>query len=130
MMIYLMIILKEMIRKSQAFNYTNINYDDENNTPLMLACDNGQFEILKYLLTSPKLTEHANIHAEDMKIVEFLIMDMNIKIDEETLCYLTNNKSKNECCNRVLTLFKVKELKNNLENNLTFNTNHKLKHKI
>ena len=54
------------------------------------SCENGYLEVVKYLLTSPDLKEHANIHANNdygfrwacangqLEIVKFLIIDMNI----------------------------------------------------
>ena len=69
------------------------------------ACMNGQLEVVKYLLTSPNLKEHADIHAEDdwgfrwacseghLEVVKYLIDDFQItrtqKIEE---FLLENNK--------------------------------------
>ena len=139
-------IVKYLLLSPELKENSNINeIDIWGRNILFQACESKNLELVKYLLLNKELSFTPdlnlknikghnilihNCEVDNMEIVEFLIMDMNIKIDEETLCYLSNNKSKNECCNRALNLVKVKELKNNLENSLTLNTNHKLKHKI
>lgn len=61
------------------------------NTYLILACGNGYLDKVKYLLTSPKLQIHADIHAEDdspivcasyhgyINIVKYLLSSSELK---------------------------------------------------
>ena len=55
------------------------------------SCENGHLEVVKYLLTSPELTEHADIHAQDdlgfrlacanghLEIVKYLLTSADLK---------------------------------------------------
>ena len=55
------------------------------------SCQKGHLEIVKYLLTSPELKEHANIHAQDdlgfrlacnyghLEIVKYLLTSPDLK---------------------------------------------------
>lgn len=44
---------------------------------IIAACQNGHIDIVKYLLTSPKLTEHANIHAQNDEPFKLVFSDLN-----------------------------------------------------
>ncbi len=71
-----------------------------NDGALTLACSNGNLEMVKFLLTSPDLTEHAYLHSdhyqafkaacieEHFHILEYLVFEYNMKMDEAVECYL------------------------------------------
>ena len=53
-----------MIKQELKEKYKKLN-QEELNEQFIDACAQGQLEIIKYLLTSAELTEHADIHAEN-----------------------------------------------------------------
>jgi len=53
-MVKLVLIDKDMIK------HANIHFEDD--IALNIACFNGNFELVKFLLSDPKLEEHADIH--------------------------------------------------------------------
>ena len=53
-----------MINQKLKENYKKPN-KEELNKQFINACQNDDLEIVQYLLTSPELTEHANIHAKN-----------------------------------------------------------------
>ena len=53
-----------MINQELKQKYKKLN-KEELNDQFIDACENGQLEVVKYLLTSPELTEHADIHTEN-----------------------------------------------------------------
>lgn len=92
---------KEIIRTPQLNNKINI-CGKHTYPPLLIACQEGHLDIVKYLLTSPELTEHADINHKDsddwnalslaifyghLEIANYLLQNPKIKI------YI-NNKNK------------------------------------
>ena len=53
-----------MINQELKEKYNKLN-QEELNKQFINACYEGRLEVVQYLLTSPELSEHANIHAED-----------------------------------------------------------------
>ena len=53
-----------MINQELKEKYKKLN-QEELNDQFIDACENGQLEVVKYLLTSAELTEHADIHAQN-----------------------------------------------------------------
>ena len=53
-----------MIKQELKEKYKKYN-KEQLNKQFINACRDGRLEIVKYLLTSAELTEHANIHAKD-----------------------------------------------------------------
>ena len=53
-----------MINQELKQKYKKLN-KEELNDQFIDACENGRLEVVKYLLTSPELTEHADIHTEN-----------------------------------------------------------------
>ena len=53
-----------MITQELKEKYKKLN-QEELNEGFIWACKNDDLEIVKYLLTSPELTEHADIHARN-----------------------------------------------------------------
>ena len=93
------------------------------------SCQNGYLEVVKYLLTSPDLKEHANIHAQDdlgfrwacarghLEVVKFLILDMSIEKTKHIEDYLNKNQD-NKCVKEAIELFKIREFNQKLNANL------------
>jgi phage pi2 protein 07 len=97
----------------------------------------NRMEIVKYLLFSPELTEHINIHdykdkafetalrAQKMDILEYFIFDLNIQKTEYIEDYIYEF-SKWE----VEDMFNRRELKTSLDNELSVNDNNIKKNKL
>ena len=93
------------------------------------SCENGYLEVVKYLLTSPNLKEHADIHADNdsgfslacangqLEIVKFLILDMSIEKTKHIEDYLNKNQD-NKCVKEAIELFKIREFNQKLNANL------------
>jgi hypothetical protein len=96
--------------------------EKELNKILIEACYDGKLEIIKYVLESENLKEHANIHynrdnsfywlllKEHFDIIEYLIYDY--KIEKTELIELHLNSFKNKKFTN-----KIKEMFNNPERN-------------
>jgi ankyrin repeat protein len=88
------------------------------------ACMNGQLEVVKYLLTSPDLKEHADIHAEDdwgfrwacengqLEIVKFLIDEFKITRTQKIEEFLLENKKYN-----IVNMFNVRDCNESIASN-------------
>ena len=93
------------------------------------SCQKGHLEIVKYLLTSPDLKEHANIHANNdygfrlacanghLELVKYLILDMSIEKTKHIEDYLNKNQD-NKCVKEAIELFKIREFNQKLNANL------------
>ena len=53
-----------MINQELKEKYNKLN-QEELNKQFINACKDGNLEIIKYLLTSPELKEHSNIHTRN-----------------------------------------------------------------
>ena len=53
-----------MINQELKEKYKKLN-KEELNDQFIDVCESGRLEVVKYLLTSPELKEHANVHAKD-----------------------------------------------------------------
>ncbi len=103
-------------------------YEDFNKEQVDMACffavGNKDWQLVNFLLSSPKLSKHANIHGvengafrfaltcPDNDILEYLIFNLNIKKTKEIekILSLTNdNKSK-----LAISLFETRELNKEL----------------
>ena len=79
-----------MINQELKEKYKKLNQKELNNQ-FIDACAQGQLEIIKYLLTSAELTEHADIHAENdlgfrsaclegrLELVKYLLTSPDLK---------------------------------------------------
>ena len=93
------------------------------------SCENGYLEVVKYLLTSAELKEHADIHAKNdegftwtcnyghLEIVKYLILDMSIEKTKHIEDYLNKNQD-NKCVKEAIELFKIREFNQKLNANL------------
>ena len=93
------------------------------------SCAYGHLEIVKYLLTSADLKEHADIHADNdygfrlacangqLEIVKYLILDMSIEKTKHIEDYLNKNQD-NNCVKEAIELFKIREFNQKLNANL------------
>ena len=89
------------------------------------ACQQGSVDKVKYLLSSPDLNKHADIHAwsdlgftcacvrKNLEIIEYLIFDMNIEKTKKIEKYLKNKPNE-----QVKKWFRLRELNNKLEQEL------------
>ncbi len=111
------------------------------NDEFISACRNGNLEIIKYLLTSPDLKEHADIHAENdlgfrnacrdghLEVVKWLIIDMNI--DKTTYIEKNLNENKdNKTVQQAIELFNTRDLHHQLNENIKDNKEKVKKMKI
>ena len=105
------------------------------------SCQKGHLEIVKYLLTSPDLKEHANIHAQDdlgfrwaceqgyLEVIKYLIIDMNIDKKNYIETYLNENKD-NKYVQQAIELFNTRDLHHQLNENIKDNKDKVKKVKI
>ena len=96
------------------------------------SCENGYLEVVKYLLTSPDLKEHADIHARNdvgfigacrngrLEVVKCLIIDMVIQKTKHIEKYLNENKD-NENVQQAIELFNTRDLHHQLNKNIKDN---------
>ena len=102
------------------------------------SCENGYLEVVKYLLTSPDLKEHADIHARSddgfrsacrnghLEVIKYLIIDMNIEKTHYIETYLNKNKNKdNENVQQAIELFNTRDLHHQLNENIKDNKERK-----
>jgi len=100
-----------------------------NDGALTLACSNGNLEMVKYLLSSPELTEHACLNAdyyqpfkaacieEHFHILEYLIFEYNMKMDDTIENYL--DKSTLNVGMTVKSMFKKRDAAKRLNDELS-----------
>ena len=122
---------KEVINQELKEKYKKLN-KEELNDQFIDACENGHLEIVKYLLTSAELTEHANIHAKNhegficacrygsLEVIKYLIIDMNIEKTTQIEKYLNENKD-NDNVQQAIELFNTRDLYDKLNENIKDN---------
>ena len=98
------------------------------NGELLNACYGGNLDLVKYLLTSPDLKEHADIHAKNsesfinaisnghVEIIEYLIWDYKIEKTEHVEQYLVEKEMKD-----ILNTFEKRDLEKELQKDLNHN---------
>ena len=116
-----------MINKKTIELYKTLTQEQLNEV-FINSCQKGHLEIVKYLLTSPDLKEHADIHADNdygfiwacaygqLEIVKFLILDMSIEKTKYIKHYLKENQDNN--VKEAIELFKIREFNQKLNANL------------
>ena len=120
-----------MINQELKEKYKKLN-QAELNEQFIAACRDGNLDIVKYLLTSSELTEHADIHAKDdlgfigacrngrLEVVKCLIIDMVIQKTKHIEKYLNENKD-NENVQQAIELFNTRDLHHQLNENIKDN---------
>ena len=118
-----------MINKKTIELYKTLTQKQLNEVFIDSSCFDGHLEIVKYLLTSADLKEHANIHAKNdegftwtcnyghLEIVKYLILDMSIEKTKHIKHYLKENQD-NKCVKEAIELFKIREFNQKLNANL------------
>ena len=108
---------------------------------VLWACYQGHLDVVKYLLTSPELTEHADIHARSdwgfiwacfhghLEVIKCLIIDMNIDKTTQIEKYL-NKKTDNKTVQQAIELFNTRNLYDQLNENIKDNKDKVKKMKI
>lgn len=114
---------------------------NELNAKLLNACFWGHLEVVQYLLTSPELKEHADIHYKNdvgmnalkvvcvwgrLDVVQYVVIDMNTKIDEDTMSWLRGNNEQKKVYQETIRLIEKRNLYYKLNKN---NTNKDIKGK-
>ena len=122
---------KEVIDQELKEQYKKLNQEELNDL-FINACKNDNLDIVKYLLTSSELTEHADIHAindegfiwacdrDDLEVVKCLIIDMSIEKTIHIETYLNENKD-NENVQQAIELFNTRDLHHQLNENIKDN---------
>ena len=129
-----------MINQELKQKYKKLN-QEELNEQFIDACYEGRLEVVKYLLTSPELTENVDIHAENdwgfriaceqgrLEVVKCLIIDMNIDKTTHIETYLNENKN-NKNVQQAIELFNTRDLHHQLNENIKDNKERVKKIKI
>ena len=129
-----------MINQELKQKYKKLN-QEELNEEFIDACKNDDLDIVKYLLISPELKKHANIHAENnngficacyqghLEVVKCLIIDMNIDKTKHIEKYFNENKD-NENVQQAIELFNTRDLHHQLNKNIKDNKDKVKKVKI
>ena len=123
-------VIKYLLTSPELTEHADIHaHNDEG---FILACENGHLEVVKYLLTSAELTEHADIHYQDdlgfiwacyqgrLEVVQYLIIDMNIDKTNYIEKYLNENKD-NKNVQQAIVLFNIRDLHDQLNENIKDN---------
>ena len=120
-----------MIKQELKEKYKKLN-QEELNEQFIDACKNDDLEVIKFLLTSPELKEHADIHAKSdsgfiwackngyLEVIKCLIIDMNIEKTNYIEKYLTENKD-NKTVKQAIELFNTRDLHHQLNENIKDN---------
>lgn len=97
-----------MITEKQKIEYKKMNQNDLNDE-LIFFCTLGEIDKVRYLLTSPELQKHANIHAQDdaslieacrygkLEIIKFLLTSTDLK--EHAYVNAQQNQALTYACN-------------------------------
>ena len=129
-----------MINQELKEKYKKLN-QEELNEQFIDACIEGHLEVIKFLLTSPELKEHADIHARSdlgfkwacgegrLEVVKCLIIDMNIDKTNYIETYLNENKD-NKYVQQAIELFNTRDLHHQLNENIKDNKEKVKKMKI
>ena len=129
-----------MINQELKEKYKKLN-KQKLNEQFIDACRDGHLEVVKYLLTSPDLKEHADIHARNdvgfigacrngrLEVVKCLIIDMVIQKTKHIEKYLNENKD-NENVQQAMELFNTRDLHHQLNENIKDNKEKVKKTKI
>jgi hypothetical protein len=116
---------------------TSMELDFKPIYPLILsvACSNQHKPIIEYLLYSPELKKHANIHhnkdqifrdacVTDLDMVQYLIFDLNIKKTDRIETFLKHLKiNPPDRAKEIMDMFEKRELIQSLQVELNKNNN-------
>ena len=117
-----------MITEDDKQKYQSMNQEQLNQT-FNYACSQGELNLIQYLLTSPDLKEHADIHDQNDRgflwacwqqhsnIIDYLVIEQNMTISEELNQDL--KKENNKVSRYVLKLIEARDLNNNMNDYLT-----------
>ena len=120
-----------MITQELKEKYKKLN-QEELNEQFIDACKNDDLEVIKFLLTSPELKEHVDIHAKDndgfrsacdqgrLEVVQYLIIDMNIDKTTHIEKYLNENKD-NKTVKQAIKMLNNRDLYQKLNENIKDN---------
>lgn len=127
-------IVKYLLTSSDLKNPINIHATDIDGWDALInACKYEHLEVMKYLLTSNEIKENSNLYVKipnyqnifimylyfkKYNIVDFLLFDMNMKIDEKTLTWLEGKNRKKEVYNEIIEKIQIRDFKNTLDLNL------------
>ena len=129
-----------MIKQKLKEKYKKLN-QEELNKRFIDACYEGRLEVVKYLLASAELTEHADVHAGNdegfiwacenghLEVVKCLIIDMNIDKTIHIEKNLNKNKD-NKYVQQAIVLFNTRDLHHQLNENIKDNKEKVKKMKI
>ena len=129
-----------MIKQKLKEKYKKPN-QEELNDQFIDVCAQGHLEVVKYLLTSAELTEHADIHALNdlgfiwacldgrLEVIKYLIIDMNIEKTIHIEKYLNENKD-NKTVKQAIKMLNNRDLYQKLNENIKDNKERVKKMKI
>ena len=122
-----------MLTEVQKEDYKKFNKNDLDEV-FVSACSAGDLDVVKYLLESDELKEHADIHAENdfgfilacnnghLDVIKWLIFDYNIEKTKEISNFLKSNKD-DDFVAQVKEMFASRDLKEDLSKSLNFGEN-------
>lgn len=126
--------IKYLLESPELKQHVDINKQDLHfgYNALMLACNHGSVDLVKYFTSEYKYKEKLDLYAEDRygntalyiacqnllgaehkEIVKFLIVDIEIKVDDKTKLFLEENHFSD-----ILDIINKKDLYNNLSQNI------------
>jgi hypothetical protein len=124
----------ELIEKFKSCNKEQLDYE------LMNYCQEGNLEVVKYLMSSPDLKEKPNMYAENdfafkralmgehLDIVQYFIIECNYE-KKETISNLLDVMT-GETPGKVNKMFTIREFSETLDEELNSEKTNKKKHKL
>lgn len=123
--------VKYLLSSHELSIHADIHFNKDQ--ALINACERKRTDIVKYLLSSNEIKEHAHIHAQgdtpfyktmnnkNWELIEYYIFEIDIEHDASIKSYLNIFSKQEE--DRVINMFKVrdlnKELNDNSKNNIS-----------
>jgi ankyrin repeat protein len=127
-------IAKYLLTSSDLKEHSNI--EERGNSILQTACENNDLTVLKLLFDNSEIKKYANyelmfhsaMHDENIEIAQYMIFELNIERDQNTIDYIANYKK--SFSEKIENMFAMRELNKNLNQELPLNIENKKKPKL